>query len=73
MEFLPIILRSSFVSCSLINLDFLLPQSAQFDESIILLGFFVSKALGFLFSVIFQASNNTITLLYLGFKILINH
>ena len=43
---LPIILSSPFTSCSLINLDFLLPQTAQVHETIILL-IFVLQLLGF--------------------------
>ena len=59
----PILLSSPFTSCSLINLGFLLLQTAQFDESISF-PFFVFSTLGFLLSVFFYTSNNTITLFY---------
>ena len=60
---LPILLSSPVASCSLINLDFLLLQTAQFDESISF-PYFVFSTLGFLLFVIFYTSNNTITLFY---------
>ena len=46
------LLNNQLASCSLINLDFLLPQTAQFDESIIL-PFFIFLTFGFLLSVFF--------------------
>ena len=49
---LPILLSSPVASCSLINLDFLLLQTAQFDESISF-PYFVFSTLGFLLFVIF--------------------
>ena len=36
----PKLLNNLLASCSLINLDFLLPQTTQFDETIILACFF---------------------------------
>ena len=45
-------LKGAFTSCSLINLDFLLLETAQFEESIIL-PFFVPSALGSLLSVFY--------------------
>ena len=63
IEILPILLSSPVASCSLINLDFLLLQTAQFDESISF-PYFVFSTLGFLLFVIFYTSNNTITLFY---------
>ena len=60
---LPVLLSSPVASCSLINLDFLLLQTAQFDESISF-PYFVFSTLGFLLFVIFYTSNNTITLFY---------
>ena len=49
---LPIMLSSPFAFCSLIDLEFLLQQTAQFHESIILL-FFTFKSLGFYFLYFF--------------------
>ena len=69
----PVILSSPFASCSLINLDFSLPQTSQFDKSIIHLGFFIFTALGFLLSVSFYTSSNKIRLLCIWFKYLISH
>ena len=47
---LPIIIRSLFASCFLTNFDFLLPQTAQFDKSIIL-PCFIFTILGFLLTL----------------------
>ena len=49
--------------CSLINLDFLLFQTKQLNETIIL-SFLVFTALGFLLSFIFYTLNNKVTLFY---------
>ena len=56
-EVLPMILSIPFACCSLINLDFLLSQAAQFDESIIL-PFLIFTNLGFLFYVFFLYFKN---------------
>ena len=50
--FIPKLLNNLLASCSLINFDFLLSHTADFDKSIILL-FFVLKTFGFLLSVFF--------------------
>ena len=50
--FIPKLLNNTLASCSLINFDFLQPQTAQFDESIVL-PFFVFTTFGFLISVFF--------------------
>ena len=49
--------------CSLINLEFLLFQTKQLNETIIL-SFLVFTALGFLLSFIFYTLNNKVTLFY---------
>ena len=49
--------------CSLINLDFLLFQTKQLNETIIL-SFLVFTALGFLLSFIFYTLNNKVTFFY---------
>ena len=48
----PELLNSPFVSCLLINYDFLLPHVAHFDN-ITALPLLVPKALGFMFFVYF--------------------
>ena len=50
-------------SCSLINLDFLLPQTLEFDESIIFL-FFIFLTIDFLLSGSFCTSYNKVKLFY---------
>ena len=50
-------------SYSLTNLDFLLPQTLKFDESILPL-FFLFSIIDFLLSVSFYTSYNKVTLFY---------
>ena len=50
--FIPKLLNNLLVSCSLINFDVLLTQTAHFDKSIILPFFFLTT-FGFLISVFF--------------------
>ena len=50
--FIPKLLNNTLASCSLINFDLLQPETAQFDESIVL-PFFVFTTFGFLISVFF--------------------
>ena len=59
----PKLLINPFASCFLINLDFLVPRIAHFDDSTAL-PFFVFKTLGFMFYVFFYTLNNKITLFY---------
>ena len=53
----PWLLNNPFASCSLINLDFLLPHTAHFDNNIGL-PFFVFKTFESTLSVSFFALNN---------------
>ena len=48
------LLNNPLAFCSLINLEFLLPQTSEFDESIIL-PFLIFSTFGFLFPVFFSA------------------
>ena len=57
----PKLLNEPFASSFLINIDFLLPRIAHFDNSIVLL-LLVFEILGFMISVFFYTSNNTIAL-----------
>ena len=64
IRILLIVTNSPFASYSLINLDFLLSQTAYFDKSIVL-PFLVFTTFGFLLSLFFVCtSHNTITLFY---------
>ena len=58
MEFYLTYLANYFASYFLINLDFLLPQIAQFDETIIL-PFFDFTTFGFLLLSIFSTLQTT--------------
>ena len=49
---IPNLLNNTFASCFLINLDFLLPHIAHFDN-IIILPLLVLETCGFIFSVCF--------------------
>ena len=51
---IPKLLNNQFAYCFLMNLDFLLPHIAHFDNSIILL-LLVFETLGFMFSVFFSS------------------
>ena len=59
----PRLLNVTFASCSFINLDFLLPHLAHFDNSVVL-PLLVFKTLGFILSVFFYSLNNKVTLFY---------
>ena len=60
----PKLLNIPLASCFLINLDFLIPQIAPFDNNISLL-LLVFKTLEFIFSVFFCTLSNKITLFYI--------
>ena len=51
------LLNILLASCFLTNIDFLLPYTAHFDNSIVLL-LLVFETLGFMFSVFFYTLNN---------------
>ena len=59
----PRILDNPFVSCSFINLDFLLPHTAHFDNNIVL-PLVVFRTFRYILSVFFYTLNNKITLFY---------
>ena len=67
----PKLLTIPLASCFLMNLDFLLPHIAHFDNSIIL-PLLVFETLKFIFCIFFHTFNNKITLFYiLDFKLLL--
>ena len=59
----PKLLHNPLASCSLINLDFLLPHIAHFCSSIVLF-LLVFEILGFLFYEFFNTLNNMIAMIY---------
>ena len=65
---MPIILSSSFVSGSLINRDFLLLQTAQFDQNIILPSSDFTS-FGFYFLYFSCTSNSKATLFYIWLQL----
>ena len=60
----PRLVNIPLASCFLINLDFLLPHIAHFDN-IIVLPLIVFETLGLMFSVFFFTLNNKIALFYI--------
>ena len=60
---LPRLLNNPFASCFLINLDFLLPHIAHFDN-IIILPLLVFDTTGLMFPVFFCPLDNKIALFY---------
>ena len=65
------LLINPLASCSLINLDLLLPPAAHFDKSIIF-PFFVFTTFGFLLSVIFLYFKQDVTFFPSILEVLIN-
>ena len=64
------LLNNPFASCFLMNLDFLLPHIAHFDN-IIVPPLLVFETLGFMFSVYFLHLNNKISFYTCCFKLLL--
>ena len=58
------LLNIPLASCFLMNLDFLLPHIAYFDNNIIL-QLLVCETLGFMFSVFFYTLNNKMVFFYI--------
>ena len=61
---IPNLLNNPFASCFLINLDFLPPHIAHFDN-IIILPLVVLETCGSMFLYVFYILNNTIPFLYI--------